>query len=81
MKAQFNMAESSILPYVLVGTVVAVAVVVISIIRRKRQGFQMENEKKDFCPVCNKLMRTHTYSDLTDCMEKLFDMIQLNIKI
>ena len=38
----------------------------------------MENEKKDFCPVCNKLMRTHTYSDLTDCMEKLFDMIDVS---
>jgi len=33
------MAEPSILPYVLVGTAVAVAVGVISIIRRKRQGF------------------------------------------
>jgi len=33
------MAESSILPYILVGTAIAVAVVVISIIRRKRQGF------------------------------------------
>ena len=38
----------------------------------------MENEKKDFCPVCNKLMGTHTYSDLTDCMEKLFDMIDVS---
>ena len=38
----------------------------------------MENEKKDLCPVCIKLMRTHTYADLTDCMEKLFDMIDLS---
>ena len=37
----------------------------------------MEKEKNDFCPVCNKLMRTHTYPDLTDCMEKLFDMIDV----
>ena len=35
----------------------------------------MEKEKNDFCPVCNKLMRTHTYSDLTYCMEKLFDKL------
>tara|TARA_Y100000782_G_scaffold105737_1_gene125995 strand:- start:398 stop:499 length:102 start_codon:yes stop_codon:yes gene_type:complete len=33
------MAESSILPYFLAGTVIAVAVVVMAIIRRKRQGF------------------------------------------
>jgi len=33
------MAESSILSYILVGTAVAAAVVVIGIIRRKRQGF------------------------------------------
>jgi len=33
------MAESAILPYILVGTAVAAALVVISIIRRKRQGF------------------------------------------
>jgi len=38
----------------------------------------MENEKKDFCSVCNKLMRTHTFSDLNDCMEKLFDMIDVS---
>ena len=38
----------------------------------------MENEKKDICPVCNKLMRTHTYPDLTDCMKKLFDMIDVS---
>ena len=33
------MAESSILPYILVGTAIIVAVVAIAIIRRKRQGF------------------------------------------
>jgi len=33
------MAESSILSYVIVGTVLAVVIVVIAIIRRKRQGF------------------------------------------
>jgi len=33
------MAESSILPYFLAGTAVAIAVVVMVIIRRKRQGF------------------------------------------
>ncbi len=33
------MAEPSILPYILVGTAIAVAVVAIAIIRRKRQGF------------------------------------------
>ena len=38
----------------------------------------MENGKKDFCPVCNNLMRTHTYSDLTDCMKKLFGMIDVS---
>ena len=30
------------------------------------------------CPVCMKLMGTHTYSDLTDCMEKLFGMIDVS---
>ena len=38
----------------------------------------MEKEKNNFCPVCNKLMGTPTYSDLTDCMEKLFDMIDVS---
>ena len=38
----------------------------------------MEKEKNDFCPICKKLMRAHTYSDLTDCMEKLFDMIDVS---
>tara|TARA_B100000949_G_scaffold155724_1_gene136895 strand:+ start:484 stop:585 length:102 start_codon:yes stop_codon:yes gene_type:complete len=33
------MAEPSILPYILVGTAIAVAVAAIAIIRRKRQGF------------------------------------------
>jgi len=33
------MAESSILPYFLVGTAIAGAVVVMAIIRRKREGF------------------------------------------
>jgi|TARA_B100000678_G_scaffold203331_1_gene171136 hypothetical protein len=33
------MAESSILPYFLAGTAIAAAVVVMAIIRRKRQGF------------------------------------------
>jgi len=35
----YNMAESSILPYFLAGTAIAAAVVVMTIIRRKRQGF------------------------------------------
>ena len=38
----------------------------------------MEKEKNDFCPVCKKLMRAHTYSDLTDCMGKLSDMIDVS---
>jgi len=33
------MAESSILSYFLVGTVLIIAVVVFAVIRRKRQGF------------------------------------------
>ena len=33
------MAEPSIFPYILVGTAIAVAVAVMAIIRRKRQGF------------------------------------------
>jgi len=33
------MAEPSILPYFLAGTAVAIAIVVMAIIRRKRQGF------------------------------------------
>tara|TARA_B100001179_G_C18209080_1_gene240643 strand:- start:291 stop:467 length:177 start_codon:yes stop_codon:yes gene_type:complete len=37
--AFYNMAESSILSYFLVGTAIAIAVVVMVIIRRKRQGF------------------------------------------
>jgi hypothetical protein len=39
LKVVFNMAESSILPYFLVGTAVIVAFVAIMVIRRKRQGF------------------------------------------
>ena len=37
-----------------------------------------QTDKSKNCPVCMKLMRTHTYSDLTDCMEKLFDMIDVS---
>ncbi|SVC62208.1 uncharacterized protein METZ01_LOCUS315062 [marine metagenome] len=33
------MAESSLLPYFLVGTVMIIAVVAFAVIRRKRQGF------------------------------------------
>ena len=38
------MAEPSILSYILVETALAVTVAVIAIIRRKLQGFWMENE-------------------------------------
>ena len=37
-----------------------------------------QTDKSKNCPVCMKLMRTHTYSDLTDCMEKLFGMIDVS---
>tara|TARA_B100000929_G_scaffold174177_1_gene137880 strand:+ start:68 stop:244 length:177 start_codon:yes stop_codon:yes gene_type:complete len=37
--AFYNMAESSILSYFLVGTAIAIAVVIMAIIRKKRQGF------------------------------------------
>ena len=36
------------------------------------------SDKSKNCPVCMKLMRTHTYSDLTDCMKKLFGMIDVS---
>ena len=41
---------------------------------------EIQDKEKLDCPVCMKLMRTHTYSDLTDCMKKLFGMIDVTVK-
>ena len=39
---------------------------------------EIQDKEELDCPVCMKLMRTHTYSDLTDCLEKLFDIIDVS---
>ena len=39
---------------------------------------EIQDKEELDCPVCMKLMRTHTYSDLTDCMKKLFGMIDVS---